>query len=61
MRMYFFNVTVRVEHAGRVVDAVLRKGARAPGEHRARRIILDRYLSAGFQILRMDRAPETAA
>jgi hypothetical protein len=61
MRMYFFNVTVRVEQGGRVVEAVLRKGARASAEHGARRVVLDHYLSAGFQVVKIHRIAETAA
>jgi hypothetical protein len=58
MRMYFFAVTVKVEHEGRPMEAVLYKAARAGGELAARRAILERYLEAGFVVARIDRVEE---
>ena len=58
MRIHFFDVTVKVEHDGRPLRAVLYKAARAESELAARRIVLNQYLEAGFQVLRLERVPE---
>ena len=58
MRMHFFDVTIKVEHQGRPIEAVLYKGARADDELAARRIILNHYLERGFRVVRMGRVGE---
>jgi hypothetical protein len=58
MRMFFFDVTLRVVHEGRPTDVVLYKGARARDELAARRAVLGRYHDAGLQVLRLGRAAE---
>jgi hypothetical protein len=58
MRMYFFDVTVKVMHHGVPAKVVIYKGARALRELSARRIILYDLLAEGFQVVRIDRVPE---
>lgn len=58
MRMYFFDVTVRVEHRGLPIDPILYKGARACDELTARRLVLNQYLKSGFRVVRLDRVDE---
>ena len=58
MRMFFFDVTLRVVHDGRPMDMMLYKGIRATDEHAARRTLLGRFLDDGFQVLRLGRAAE---
>ena len=58
MRMFFFDVTLRVVHEGRPVDVALYKGVRAADELAARRTLLGRFLDDGFQVLRLGRAAE---
>jgi hypothetical protein len=58
MRMFFFEVTLRVVHEGRPIDARLYKGVRAADELAARRALLTRFLDDGFQVLRLGRAAE---
>jgi hypothetical protein len=58
MRMYFFDVTLKVENRGLPMKTVLYKGARARDELTARRIILYQFLEGGFQVVRIDRVPE---
>ncbi len=58
MRVYFLDVTLKVEHQGRPVRAVVPKAARADSELSARRSVLDHYLVLGFQVIRLDRAGE---
>jgi hypothetical protein len=58
MRMYFFNVTVKVMHQDVPEKVVVYKGARALNELSARRILLNQFLAAGFQVVRIDRVRE---
>lgn len=58
MRIFFFDVTVKVQHDGRAVQTIVRKSARAVHEHNARRIVLDFYLRKGFQVLRLTPVEE---
>lgn len=58
MPLYFFDVTIRVQHEGKALDTVVYKGARAENEHGARRVVLDRYLAAGLQVVRLRRVVE---
>jgi hypothetical protein len=58
MRVYYFDVTIRVRHEGEALDAVVYKAARAADEHSARRNVLCRYLDAGFQVVRLRRVVE---
>jgi hypothetical protein len=58
MRMYFFDVTVKVMHHDVPEKVTVYKGARAPSEHLARRLILNQFLAGGFQVVRIDRVEE---
>jgi hypothetical protein len=58
MRMYYFDVTVKVMHNGVAEKVVIYKGARGLRELSARRIILNQFLAGGFQVVRIDRVPE---
>ncbi len=58
MRMFFFDVSLRVVHEGRLMDFMVYKGVRAADEHAARRTLLGRFLDDGFQVLRLGRAAE---
>ena len=58
MRLYFFEVTLRVEHEGRPTDTVLYKSARAASEHLARRSLLGLLLGEGFQVVRLNYVEE---
>jgi hypothetical protein len=58
MRMYYFDATVRVQHDGRPLDAVIHKGARAEDELAARRLILDHFFESGFQVLKLRRVDQ---
>jgi hypothetical protein len=58
MRMYFFDVTVKVTHHDVPDKVVIYKGARAPDELTARRMILNQLLDKRFQVVRIDRVPE---
>jgi hypothetical protein len=58
MRIYFFDVTVKVMHLGVPMKVVLYKGARADDELTARRKILERLLERRFQVVRIDRVRE---
>ena len=58
MCMYFFDVTVKVTHQDIPRMVVLYKGARAGDELTARRVLLERFLKDGFQVVRIDRVPE---
>jgi hypothetical protein len=53
MRIYFFDVTLKVDRDGRPVETVSRKAARAASEHLARRSVVCHYLADGFQVLRL--------
>jgi hypothetical protein len=61
MRMYFFDVTVKVMHRDVPDKVVLYKGARARDELAARRKILDQFLERRFQVVRIDRVSERCA
>jgi hypothetical protein len=58
MRIYFFDVTVKVMHHDVPIKVVLYKGARAIDELTARRKILNRLLEGRFQVVRIDRVHE---
>ncbi len=58
MRMYFFDVTVKVAFRGIAEKVVLYKGARGYNELGARRVLLNQLMAAGFQVVRIDRVPE---
>jgi hypothetical protein len=58
MRMYFFDVTVKVMHHDVPEKVVIYKGARARDELTARRKILNQLLEKRFQVVRIDRVPE---
>ena len=58
MRMYFFDVTVKVIHRDFPEKVVVYKAARAVDELTARRIILNQFLAGGFQVVRIDRVGE---
>ena len=58
MRMYFFDVTVKVEHRDAPRKVVVYKAARARDELTANRIILNQYLAGGLQVARIDRVRE---
>jgi hypothetical protein len=58
MRMYFFDVTVKVIHRDVPRKVLVYKGARARDELTARRIILNQFLDGGFQVVRIDRIGE---
>jgi hypothetical protein len=58
MKMYFFDVTIKVENCGVPVKTVLYKGARGWNELNARRVILNQFLEGGFQVVRIDRVAE---
>jgi len=58
MRMYFFEVTVKVMHRDFPEKVVVYKAARALDELTARRIILNQFLAGGFQVVRIDRVSE---
>jgi hypothetical protein len=58
MRMYFFDVTVKVMHNGIHEKVVFYKAARGFRELAARRVILNQLLAAGFQVARIDRVEE---
>lgn len=58
MRMYFFDVTVKVVQDEAPRKVVLYKGARASDELAARRKLLNRLLDRGFQVVRIDRIRE---
>ena len=54
MKMYFFDVTIKVENRGVPIKTVLYK---APGVERAQRApgVLNQFLEGGFQVVRIDR------
>ena len=58
MRMYFFDVTVKVMHRDSPKKVVVYKAARALDELTARRLILNQFLAGGFQVVRIDRVGE---
>jgi hypothetical protein len=58
MKMYFFDVTLKVDDHGIPTKTVIYKGARAWNELTARRIVLYQFLEGGFQVVRIDRVPE---
>ncbi len=58
MRIFFFDVTVKVQQDGRAAQSVVRKSARAEHEHEARRIVLDHYLRRGHQVIRLTAVEE---
>lgn len=58
MTLYYFDVTIRVHHEGMAIDTVVYKAARADDELTARRCVLNRYLTAGFQVVRLRRVIE---
>jgi hypothetical protein len=58
MRIYFFDVTVKVMHRDGPGQVVLYKAARAGDELTARRKILEQLLQGRFQVVRIDRVPE---
>ena len=60
MKMYFFDVTLKVEDEGLAIKTVVYKGARGWNELAVRRIVLYQFLDGGFQVLRIDRVPERA-
>ena len=58
MRMYFFDVTVKVMHHEFPENVLVYRAARAVNELTARRIILNQFLAGGFQVVRIDRVGE---
>jgi hypothetical protein len=58
MRMYFFDVTVKIMHHDVADKVIIYKGARASDELSARRAILNQLLDRRFQVVRIDRVPE---
>jgi hypothetical protein len=58
MRMFYFDVIVKVTHDEISHTVVLFKGARAADELTARRKVLDRLLEKRFQVVRIDRVRE---
>lgn len=58
MRMYFFDVTLKILHHGVAEKVVVYKAARALNELSARRMILNQLLAEGFQVVRIDRVEE---
>jgi hypothetical protein len=58
MRMFFFDVTVKVLHHGVAEKVVVYKAAKAFNELSARRMILNSFLAEGFQVVRIDRVEE---
>ncbi len=58
MRMFFFDVTIKVEADGLAVKTIIYRAARAWNELSARRHILNPLLEEGFQVVRIDRVPE---
>ena len=58
MRMFFFDVTLKVTQHGVPEKVVVYKAARALNELSARRLILNRFLAEGFQVVRIDRVEE---
>jgi hypothetical protein len=58
MRIYFFDVTVKVMHDDVSQKVVIYKAARAIDELTARRKILNQLLEGRFQVVRIDRVPE---
>ena len=58
MRMYFFDVTLKVVHQGVPEKVVVYKAARAFNELSARRVLLNQFLAGGFQVVRIDRVEE---
>lgn len=58
MRMYFFDVTLKVMNNGAPEKVVVYKAARAFNELAARRTILNQLLARAFQVVRIDRVQE---
>ena len=58
MRMYFFDVTLKVVNNDVPEKVVVYKAARALNELGARRIILNQFLAEGFRVVRIDRVAE---
>ncbi len=58
MRMFFFDVTLKVEADGLPVKVVIYRAARAWNELSARRLVLNPLLAGGFQVLRIDRVTD---
>jgi hypothetical protein len=58
MRMFFFDVTVKVMHRYGPTKVAIYKGARASDELTARRKLLTQFLDGGFQVVRIDRVGE---
>ena len=58
MRMYFFDVTLKVMKDGVAERVVVYKAARAFNELSARRVLLNQFLAQGFQVVRIDRVEE---
>ncbi len=58
MRMYFFEVTVKVDEDGLPARKVVYRGARAWNELAARRTLLNQFIEQSFQVVRIDRVPE---
>ena len=58
MRMFYFDVTLKVMHHGIPEKVVVYKAARALNELSARRIVLNQFLAEGFQVVRIDRVEE---
>jgi hypothetical protein len=58
MPVYFFQTTLKVRHQGLAIKTSVTRGARAPDELTARRIILNQFFARGFQVVRLDRVRE---
>lgn len=58
MRMYFFDVTVKVTFRGVAEKVAVYKGTRGYNELGARRVLLEQFLAGGFQVVRIDRVQE---
>lgn len=58
MRMYFFDVTVKVVNLDGPRKVVVYKAAHGFRELDARRRILNQFLERGFQVVRIDRVAE---
>ena len=58
MRMYFFDVALKVMNDGVPEKVLVYKAARAFNELSARRTILNQFLAQAFQVVRIDRVDE---
>jgi hypothetical protein len=54
MKTYMFNITLRVQHDGKLMNVVVCRGFRAETELAARREVFKDMLNTGFQVKRID-------